>query len=113
MRIIQYRQIIQNLQKNMQNISPLFFSSKDQKSKISESESSINSRTCLGHLVLFTRALVDNRKRLTGLTPVFGNLKLKVESITRCADQWTSLYQHCSDIPGKIFPCTCVSVSCQ
>ena len=61
----------------------------------------------------FTRALVDNRKRLTGLTPVFGNLKLKVESITRCADQWTSLYQHCSDIPGKIFPSTCVSVSCQ
>ena len=37
----------------MQKISPLFFSSKDQKSKISESESSINSRTCLGHLVLF------------------------------------------------------------
>ena len=61
----------------------------------------------------FTRALVDNRKRLTGLTPVFGDLKIKVESITRCADQWTSLYQHCSDIPGKIFPCTCVSVSCQ
>ena len=28
------------------------FLSKDQKSKISESESSINSRTCLGHLVL-------------------------------------------------------------
>merc|ERR1711952_545561 len=35
----------------MQNISPLFFLSKDQKSKISESR--INSRTCLGHLVLF------------------------------------------------------------
>ena len=32
----------------MQNISPLFFSS-----KISESESLIYSRTCLGHLVLF------------------------------------------------------------
>ena len=31
---------------NMQNIDM-------QKSKISESESSINSRTCLGHLVLF------------------------------------------------------------
>ena len=44
---------MQNMQ-NMQNISPLFFSSKDQKSKISESESLINSRTCLGHLVLFT-----------------------------------------------------------
>ena len=43
---------MQNMQ-NMPNISPLFFSSKDQKSKISESESSINSRTCLGHLVLF------------------------------------------------------------
>ena len=42
----------QNMQ-NMQNISPLLFLSKDQKSKISESESSINSRTCLGHLVLF------------------------------------------------------------
>ena len=38
---------------NMSNISPLFFSSKDQKSKISESDSSINSRACLGHLVLF------------------------------------------------------------
>ena len=38
---------------NMQNISPLFFLLKDQKSKISESDSSINSRTCLGHLVLF------------------------------------------------------------
>ena len=43
---------MQNMQ-NMQNISPLFFWSKDQKSKISESESLINSRTCLGHLVLF------------------------------------------------------------
>ena len=42
----------QNMQ-NMQNISPLFFLLKDQKSKISESDSSINSRTCLGHLVLF------------------------------------------------------------
>ena len=61
----------------------------------------------------FTRALVDNRKRLTGLTPVFSDLKLKVEVITLCADQWTSLYQHCSDIPGKNFPHTCVSVSCQ
>ena len=45
-------QNMQNMQ-NMQNISSLFFSSKDQKSKIPESESSINSRTCLGHLVLF------------------------------------------------------------
>ena len=61
----------------------------------------------------FTRALVDNRKRLTGLTPVFSDLKLKVEVITLCADQWTSLYQHCSDIPGKNFPHTCVSMLCQ
>ena len=37
---------------NMQNIHPMFFSSKDQKSKISDAESSIISRTCLGHLVL-------------------------------------------------------------
>ena len=36
---------------------PLFFSSKDQKSNISESESSMNSRTCLGHLVLFSEKL--------------------------------------------------------
>ena len=43
---------------NMQNISPLFFLSKEQKSKISESESSINSRTCLDHLVLFSYAYV-------------------------------------------------------
>ena len=48
----QNMQITQNMQ-NMQHIPPLFFLSKDQKSKISESESSINSRTCLGHLVLF------------------------------------------------------------
>ena len=41
---------MQNMQnmKNMQNIDM-------QKSKISESESSINSRTCLGHLVLFDK----------------------------------------------------------
>ena len=49
---MQNTQNMQNMQ-NMQNISPLFFLSKEQKSKISESESSINSRTCLGHLVLF------------------------------------------------------------
>ena len=42
----------------MQNISPLFFLSKEQKSKISESESSINSRTCLGHLVLLVHAVM-------------------------------------------------------
>ena len=35
-------------------LSPLSFSSKDQKSKISESESSINSGICLGHLVFFS-----------------------------------------------------------
>ena len=51
MQNMQNKQNMQNMQ-NMQNISPLFFSSKVQKSKISESESSINSRTCLGHLVL-------------------------------------------------------------
>ena len=50
---MQNRQNMQNMQ-NRQNIPPLFFSSKDQKSKISESESSINSRTCLGHLVLLS-----------------------------------------------------------
>ena len=51
----QNMQKTQNMQimQNMQNMSPLFFLSKEQKSKISESESSINSRTCLGHLVLF------------------------------------------------------------
>ena len=39
---------------NMQNISQLFSRRKTKKlHKISESESSINSRTCLGHLVLF------------------------------------------------------------
>ena len=65
MRIIQYRQIIQNLQKNMQNISPLFFWSKDQKSKISESR--INSRTCLGHLVLFELSLVLLTTKALGL----------------------------------------------
>ena len=55
MQIMQNMQNTQNMQnmRNMENISPLFFSSKEQKSKISESESSINSRTCLGHLVLF------------------------------------------------------------
>ena len=56
MRTMQNNQSMQNVQnmQNMQNISPaLFFSSKDQKSKISESESLINSRTCLGHLVVF------------------------------------------------------------
>ena len=42
----QNMQIMQNTQ-NMLNISPLFFSSKDQKSQISESEPSVNSRTCL------------------------------------------------------------------
>ena len=64
MQTMQNRQNMQNMQnlqnmqnrqniQNMQSILPLFFSSKGQKSKISESESSINSRTCLGHLVLF------------------------------------------------------------
>merc|ERR1712092_42372 len=58
MHCMQNMQNIQNMQnmqnmKNMQKISPLFFWSKDQKSKISESESLLNSRTCLGHLVLF------------------------------------------------------------
>ena len=48
---------MQNMQ-NMQNIPPLFFSPKDQNSKISESESSINSRTFVGHLVLFLRETV-------------------------------------------------------
>ena len=52
MQNMQNRQNMQNMQ-NKQNISPLFFSSKDQKSKISESESLINSQTCLGHLVFF------------------------------------------------------------
>ena len=47
---MQSMQNMQNMQ-DMQNIPPLFLSSKDQKSKISESESSINLRTCLGHLV--------------------------------------------------------------
>ena len=49
MQNLQNMQNIQNIQnmQNMQNISPLFFSWKVQKSKISESESSINSRTCL------------------------------------------------------------------
>ena len=51
MQNMQNMQNIQNMQ-NMLNISPSFFSSKDQKSMISESESSINSWTCLGHLVL-------------------------------------------------------------
>ena len=50
---MQNTQNMQNMQ-NMQIISPLFFLSKVQKSKISESEPSINSRTCLGHLVLLT-----------------------------------------------------------
>ena len=41
---------------NMQNISQLFSRRKTKKlHKISESDSSINSRTCLGHLVLFFR----------------------------------------------------------
>ena len=40
----------------MQNISLLLFSSRDQKSKISESESSINLRTSLCHLVMFSLA---------------------------------------------------------
>ena len=46
---------MQNMQKkqNMQDISPSFFLSKDQKFKTSESETNNNSRTCLGHLVLF------------------------------------------------------------
>ena len=57
MQNMQNMQKMQNMQnmlsmQNMQNISPLLFLSKDQKSKISESESSINSRTYLGHLVL-------------------------------------------------------------
>ena len=40
-------------------ISPRYsFLLKDQKSNISESESSINSRTCLGHLVLLTHCLL-------------------------------------------------------
>ena len=51
---------MQNMQ-NMQNISPLFFSSKDQKSKISESESLINSRTCLGHLVLLISVISPSK----------------------------------------------------
>ena len=51
----------------MQNISPLFVSSKDQKSMISESESSINSRTCLGHLVLFVIAFSS----VSGFVSVF------------------------------------------
>ena len=41
---------------------PLFFLSKDQKSKISEKESSINSWTCLGHLVLFWQLSIQNKK---------------------------------------------------
>ena len=45
-------QNIQNVQ-IMQNMQNIVFLRKDLKSKISESESSINSRTCLGHLVLF------------------------------------------------------------
>ena len=52
MQNIQNMPNMQNTQ-NMQNIPPLFFSSEGQKYKISESKSSINSRTCLGHLVLF------------------------------------------------------------
>ena len=51
---MQNRQNTQNMQ-NMQNISLLFFSAKGQKSKIFESDSSINSRTCLGHLVLLLK----------------------------------------------------------
>ena len=52
-------QNMQNMQKgqnmhNMQNMHRVFFLSKYQKSKICDSESSIISRTCLGHLVLFS-----------------------------------------------------------
>ena len=53
----------------MQNISPLFFLLKDQKSKISESESSINSRTCLGHLVLFILDFCDVRGNQPTMRP--------------------------------------------
>ena len=55
MQNMQNTQNMQNMQnmQSMQNIPPLFFLSKDQKSKICEPESSINSRTCLAHLVLF------------------------------------------------------------
>ena len=45
---------------NMQNISPLFFSSKTQIFKIAELEWSINSRTCLGHLVLLCLIMLES-----------------------------------------------------
>ena len=51
MKNMRHMQNMQNMQ-NVQNMQNIYFSAKDQKSKISESESSINSRTCLGHLVL-------------------------------------------------------------
>ena len=54
---MQIMQKMQNMQ-NMKNMSPLFLSSKEQKTEISESQSSINSRTCLDHLVLFSSAYV-------------------------------------------------------
>ena len=50
---------VQNMQ-NMQNISQLFSRRKTKKlHKISESESSLNSRTCLGHFVLFSDKYKD------------------------------------------------------
>ena len=79
---MQYTQNMQNTQKmqimqNMQNIKicrispPLFFSSKEQKSKIPESKSSINSRNCLGHLVLFLSKIYFEKEEWSLNTPRF------------------------------------------
>ena len=55
---------------NMQNISHLFSRRKTKKlHKISESESSINSRTCLGHLVFFFFCLAPKQKNAAPCIP--------------------------------------------
>ena len=81
--------------KNMQNISPLFFSSNDQKSKISESESSIDSRTSRSfglfahdvitqHVKLYFRRAelinINEQKQKEGLKEFYENEILKESS---------------------------------
>ena len=66
---------------NMQNISPLFFSLKDQKTKTSESESSMNSRTCLGHLILFI--IIYNNKILVANISNFSTYVLEIVANNR------------------------------
>ena len=64
MQNLQNMQNVQNVQ-NMQNMHNIDM----QKSKICESESSINSRTCLGHLVFFFFCLAPKQKNAAPCIP--------------------------------------------